>query len=426
MSTTSRPVSRSGVATVRARVAGPADDRAITRALRARGQGEPIRWAIVDVARDGLEVEATLWAGGPTAAWPESDPPAQALPAAGEPFGAVQILPTGIGLSVGGFAGDGTPATNLLARAADYVVAHPNAVNAAGLNWAAPGVLYVEGAMLDAWLSGAIALRPVRANRVGVLVDRAISGQAGMTLVDNAVGALRSVGAGTAIVALTDQALGLTFQSLPSGASAGALANPEILVAGARGLVERGAEAIAIVADFTARVDPAQLGYPDPYLAGRGVDPIGGLEAILSHLVWHAVGVPCAHAPFLWPEVEACDPRAAAEELGGTYLACVLRGLQRAPRPIAPDAARPGDRSRPDVVVVPEGAAGGRGTLAAARRGIPLIAVDNPGVLSVRTGDLGLGALSARSYAEAAGLVLALSAGMDPEAIAIKPPAPPS
>ena len=405
-------------------VARPADpglvpaaiQAAVSRAAAASGQRSPwqlLRWAVVGLAGGWLEVAATVWRGGPESSWPlerRTDPP---VTSSRDPFVAASILPTGIGLQIGGFAGDGTVATNLLARAADIVVTHPNAVNAAGLNWARPNVLYVEGAMLDTWLAGAIALRPARSNRIGVLIDRAIEAIGGMPLVQNAIAAFRAVGGGAALQALTEVPLDLSLDLAPGGTSLGAMGNPEVLVDGARRLVDQGADAIAIVADFTRLVDPA--GAPgDPYLAGRGVDPIGGLEAILSHLVWHAVGVPCAHAPFLWPSAETCDPRVAAEELGGTFIACVLRGLQTTPRPVSFGDARPGDVLCADVVIVPQGAVGGRGTLAAGARGLPLIAVHNPSVLSVDSTDLGLAAMPARSYAEATGLVLALAAGLDP------------
>ncbi len=415
------------VGSIHLRVARPADPGQVPAAVRAEvarvaassGRQEPwqlLRWAVLGIEQGWLEVAATVWRDGPESAWSLERPRDRPLASSRDPFVATLILPTGIGLQTGGFAGDGTVATNLLAQAADVVVTHPNAVNAAGLNWARSNVLYVEGAMLDTWLAGAIALRPVRANRVGVLVDRAIATIGGMPLVQNAIGAFGAVGGGAALCTLTDAPLELALELAPGGTSLGAMRNPDVLVHGARQLVARGADAIALVTEFTHLTDPAS-DPGDPYLAGRGVDPIGGLEAILSHIVWHAVGVPCAHAPFLWPSAEACDPRVAAEELGGTFIACVLRGLQTAPRPVALGAARAGDVLCPDVVIVPQGAVGGSGTLVSGARGLPLIAVDNPSVLSVDSTDLELAATPARSYAEAAGLVLALAAGLDPLAL---------
>jgi hypothetical protein len=75
------------------------------------------------------------------------------------------------------------------------------------------------------------------------------------------------------------------------------------------------------------------------------------------------------------------------------------------------------------AVVAPVGALGGAAVLAAAERGVPLITVDNPCLLNVTASALGLesgsGAMvwTARSYAEAAGLVVALREGISPEAL---------
>jgi hypothetical protein len=41
------------------------------------------------------------------------------------------IVPTGIGASIGGYAGDANPACRLLAKASDLLITHPNVVNAA-------------------------------------------------------------------------------------------------------------------------------------------------------------------------------------------------------------------------------------------------------------------------------------------------------
>jgi len=66
-------------------------------------------------------------------------------------------------------------------------------------------------------------------------------------------------------------------------------------------------------------------------------------------------------------------------------------------------------------VVAPAGALGGEAVLACAARGVPLIAVaGNACLLQVSGEALGLEVLSASSYAEAAGLVLALREGLDP------------
>jgi Protein of unknown function (DUF3326) len=63
-------------------------------------------------------------------------------------------VPTGIRAAIGGFAGDATPAINLLASACDYLLTHPNVVTASDLYWARDNVLYLEGNLLSRFLIG--------------------------------------------------------------------------------------------------------------------------------------------------------------------------------------------------------------------------------------------------------------------------------
>ena len=131
--------------------------------------------------------------------------------------------------------------------------------------------------------------------------------------------------------------------------------------------------------------------------------------------------MPCAHAPALSPLPldRGLDPRAAGEELGYTFLACVLVGLSRAPDLVSlPAAAAELLRiEQVGAIVAPAGALGGAAVLACAERGIPVIAVQNPCVLQVTAAVLGLEVWAAASYAEAAGLLLALREGISPAAL---------
>jgi hypothetical protein len=169
--------------------------------------------------------------------------------------------------------------------------------------------------------------------------------------------------------------------------------------------------------------------YEADYRQGQGVDPIGGLEGILSHLVTSELGVPCAHAPvFSWQAAlpitdEVLDPRVAAEFITSTFLPCVLTGLGRAPRPRPVGEARSGhfltiaDLS---ALVVPADALGGPPVLAALEHGIPVLAVgNNRTVLSVDA-DCFQDAperrrrliMRVRSYEEAAGTLQMLRLGL--------------
>ena len=99
----------------------------------------------------------------------------------------------------------------------------------------------------------------------------------------------------------------------------------------------------------------------------------------------------------------------AAEELGRTFLPCVLVGLSRAPDLCsASEPWRPQELAIDQVgaVVAPAGALGGETVLACADRGIPIVAVSsNPSLLQVDASALDLPVVKAQDYAAAAGLV---------------------
>ena len=44
-------------------------------------------------------------------------------------YNAVMIVPTGIGASIGGFAGDALPSAKLLSTVVDTLITHPNVMN---------------------------------------------------------------------------------------------------------------------------------------------------------------------------------------------------------------------------------------------------------------------------------------------------------
>ena len=231
-------------------------------------------------------------------------------------------------------------------------------------------------------------------------------------------GCRASLGLSLGPVETTTAPIGVSLSQGESGASWGQLARPDVLLeAGAR-LRDAGATAIAVIARFPDDPDSEAL---TAYRQGGGVDALAGAEAVISHWLSRQLNLPCAHAPALSPlEIDPqLDPRAAGEELGYTFLPCVLVGLSRAPALWPADQA-PAESIRAEqigAVVAPAGALGGAAVLACAERGIPVIAVENPCVLSVTAEALGIEVLRAKSYSEAAGLVLALREGISPEAL---------
>jgi hypothetical protein len=280
----------------------------------------------------------------------------------------------------------------------------------------------VEGSALDRFAAAELALRPVRRQRVGLLLDAGIEPELRLRHLQVAEACRASLGLEIGPVLSTDVPLEVSLEQGPSGASWGQLGRPDALLRAGEALRRAGATAIAAVARFPE--DPVS-GALAAYRAGSGVDALAGAEAVISHLLTDHLGLPCAHAPALSPlPISAeLDPRAAAEELGYTFLACVLVGLSRAPD-LVPYSTAGGwsdpQLLRPDqigAVVAPAGALGGAAVLACAERRVPLIAVRNPCLLQVDAAALGLEVLPAGSYSEAAGLVLALREGIAPAAL---------
>ena len=334
------------------------------------------------------------------------------------PLPTVMVIPTGIGCELGGYAGDAIPAARLLAAASGCLITHPNVMNAAALYWSDPRIHYVEGSSLDRFAAGELALRPVRRQRIGLLLDAGIEPELRQRHLQVADGCRASLGLEIGPVVDTDQPLAVSLSLGASGISWGRLGCPEALLRAGAQLKAAGATAIAVVARFPE--DPGSEALA-AYRQGGGVDALAGAEAVISHLLSQELGLPCAHAPALSPLPldPDLDPRAAGEELGYTFLACVLVGLSRAPDLLPAGQARAGDLQIEQVgaVVAPAGALGGAAVLAAAERGIPVIAVHNPCLLQVDAHALGLAVLNAASYSEAAGLLLALREGISPAAL---------
>ena len=341
------------------------------------------------------------------------------------PLPTLMLIPTGIGCDIGGYAGDALPSARLLAAASGCLITHPNVMNGAALYWSAPRIHYVEGFGLDRFAAGDWCLRPVRRQRIGLLLDAGIEAELAQRQIQVADGCRASLGLEIGPVVTTDQPLQVSLERGVSGASWGHLGRPDALLRAGERLKAAGATAIAIVARFPEDPESEELA---AYRQGSGVDGLAGAEAVISHLLVRHLQIPCAHAPALAPlplDLQL-DPRAAAEELGYTFLACVLVGLSRAPDLVS-SAFQTSDfhADQLGVVVIPEGALGGEAVLACIERGVPLITVANPSLLSVTAEALGLESplLRANSYAEAAGLVLALREGLSPASLSRPLPA---
>ena len=325
------------------------------------------------------------------------------------------LVPTGIGCEIGGYAGDAIPAAKLLASASGCLVTHPNVMNGGSLSEIDERIFYVEGYSLDRFAKGEIGLKKVNQQKIGIIFDSSIEKEILLRHLQVADACIATLGINITSYVVTEQPLGIVINDQSLGISGGYIKNPEALINAGKSLLKKGITAIAIVAKFPDEIDSQSLQH---YREGKGIDAISGAEAVISHTISKYLKVPCAHAPALTPiELkEDLDPRAAAEEIGYTFLPSVLIGLNKAPNLVDLPNHNAKINLYPDEIesiVVPNGALGGEAVLACIERGINVISVKNKGVLNISNNTLNYNnVFEVENYFEAAGLVLAFKEGI--------------
>ncbi|WP_446401359.1 DUF3326 domain-containing protein [Coleofasciculus sp. C1-SOL-03] len=335
------------------------------------------------------------------------------------PYTVVLIVPTGIGASIGGYAGDALPVARAIAQVCDRLITHPNVLNGAQLYWNLPNALYVEGYGLDKFAAGCWGLQPVHQNRVGLILDQGIEPDLRLRHLQAADATRATLGLNLTDYVITDAPLNVELRTAPSGASWGTIGNPDSLLRSVEVLIQQAkAEAIAVVARFPDDLGSEAL---EAYRQGQGVDPLAGAEAVISHLIVRTFQIPCAHAPALMPlPLEPnLSPRSAAEELGYTFLPCVLVGLSRAPQ-LQVTPRQPGTIWAEDVdaVVIPASACGGSALLSLSQLRTQIIAVeDNQTSMQVPPEPLAIKAVRVHSYLEALGMLVTHRAGISADAL---------
>lgn len=330
------------------------------------------------------------------------------------PYTAVLVVPTGIGAAIGGYAGDAIPVVRAMAGAVDRLITHPNVMNGAQLYWPLPNVLYVEGYGLDRFAAGRWGLRPVHQNRTGLVIDRAIEPELRWRHLQAADAARATLGLDLTDYVVTDTPLGVELRSAQSGATWGTIDQPDSLLrAVEQAIAQAGATAIAVVARFPDDAGSEALQH---YRQGQGVDPLAGAEAVISHLVVRSFQIPCAHAPALAPLPldPSLSPRSAAEELGHTFLPCVLAGLSRAPQFVTQAPAQPTDiwSDQVDALIAPASACGGSSILSLSESAQLITVRENTTRMQVAAADIGLRSHTVDSYLEAIGAIVAHRQGV--------------
>jgi len=288
------------------------------------------------------------------------------------------IVPTGVGASIGGFAGDASPWARKLAQD-NYLIVNPNVVNAGGFSGITDNMFYVEGYSLDEFFKGKCNLIPSQNNKIGIIFDRAIPKHI-LNVHLNTMNAVKAVyGLDIPFYEVTEASVGVTFKMDEGGISTGTVQNPETLLKTARNLLAKGADALAIVCFFENPTDDN----PE-YQNGVGVDPVGGVEAIISHYISKELKVPCAHSPAfddLEITTDIIDGKSASEYITPTFLPCILLGLSNAPK-----FAQTGGVSVKDLdyLIMPANCLGSTPVFEAVKRGIPVYAIEeNKTVLDV-------------------------------------------
>ncbi len=342
------------------------------------------------------------------------------------PYTVVLIVPTGIGAAIGGYAGDALPVAKAIASICDRLITHPNVLNGAQLYWPSNNTFYVEGYALDKFAAGCWGLRPVHQNRVGLILDQGIESDLRLRHLQAAEAIRATLGLKITDYLITDAPLNVELRKSPAGASWGTIGNPDSLLRAGEKLIKQAqVEAIAVVARFPDDSGSQAL---ENYRHGQGVDPLAGAEAVISHLLVRNFKIPCAHAPALTPlPIDPnLSPRSAAEELGYTFLPCILVGLSRAPQFIlnteisAQNPPLPQDiwANQIDALIIPETACGGSATMSLSKLPLKIITVrDNQTVMQVTPETLGMKALRVNSYLEALGILVTDRAGISHDAL---------
>lgn len=303
------------------------------------------------------------------------------------------IIPTGIGAAIGGFAGDASYWARKFASKCKLIV-NPNVVNAACFSGITENMLYVEGYALDEFFKGKLSLKPSSNNSIGIIFDKAIPKPV-LNVHINTINAVKTVyGTNICGYEITEENVGVEFFIDKSGVSTGNVSNLATLKKAAEKLLRRGADAISIVCRF-----PDEQG--EDYANGLGVDPVGGVEAIISHYISKEFNIPCAHAPAfddLTISTDIVDSRCSAEYITPTFLPCILLGLSQAPRLSKTEGFKIDDV---DFLVLPHNSIGCIPVLEMIKRNKPVYAVkENTTVLNVTLDNFLDKCISINTYAD--------------------------
>ncbi len=289
------------------------------------------------------------------------------------------VVPTGIGASIGGYAGDASLSAKMFTK--DFnVIVNPNVVNAACFSGVTNGIIYTEGFVLNQLFKGNLGLIPSQNNKIGVIFDKSIS-QGVLNVHINTINAMKTVyGINVIDYVITDEEVKVEFFKLSSGNSSGCVVNNKTILDAGKKLSDKGVNAIAVVLKFD---EPPE----DNYKFGQGVDIIGGVEAVVSHYLTKELGIMCVHAPAFENidiDKNIVDPRAAAEYITPTFLPCLLFALKNSPLFSYKNVEQYINVSHIKALIMPYNALGSSIVLDALEKNIRVFAIkENKSILNI-------------------------------------------
>ncbi len=289
-------------------------------------------------------------------------------------------IPTGIGADIGGYAGD----FGYIAREFSkyfYVITNPNAVNGGILSAINYDMAYLEGYLFDEFFKGKIGFNPKKTyetNKIGVIFDCAIP-QNIINVHINTINALRMVqGINISEIEYTDNPVCVEIV-VENSISTGKIKNPFEILKAAKRLIKKGVEAIAVVCFFNEDSED------ENYSNAAGIDPIGGIEAVISHLVTKEFNIPCAHSP-AFSNIDISEkienPKVSSELISSTYFPCIAQGLSIAPLIKNVNESKITYKDV-EYLIVPYDALGSSSVLSSVEKGIKVLTVKNETVLNV-------------------------------------------
>ena len=288
-------------------------------------------------------------------------------------------IPTGIGADIGGYAGDFGYIARRFAKYFHLIV-NPNAVNGGILSAINYDMSYLEGFLFDKFFEGRIGLipkKPYETNKIGIIFDSAIPKNI-LNVHLNTLSALKMVqDIGPIAIEYTKKPVGVEIE-VENNISYGNLKNPDELLFCAEKLIKKGAQAIAVVCYFNEDSED------ENYSNAQGIDPIGGIEAVISHLITREFLIPAAHAPaFLDIDISEKieNPKVSSELISSTYLPCVMQGLSIAPKITKFDDGI--NYKNVDFLIVPYNALGSSAVLSCIKNNVKIVTVKNKTVLDI-------------------------------------------